>query len=217
MQLNTDTKEVMTRPATPQEAFWQGDFGTNYIERNKSEKLLDSNTALFSQILGHTKGVQSVLEIGANIGLNLKAIRAHLPQARLTAIEINAKAAEELRKIEGCEVHHMSVLDYSPQKKSDLVLSKTVLIHMPPEMLPDVYKIMHDSSDKYILIAEYYNPTPMEVVYRGNEGKLFKRDFAGEMLAKYPDLRLVNYGFVYHGDPEHPQDDITWFLMEKTT
>jgi hypothetical protein len=29
-------------------------------------------------------------------------------------------------------------------------------------------------------------------------------------------LRLVDYGFVYRRDPAHPQDDLTWFLLEKT-
>jgi spore coat polysaccharide biosynthesis protein SpsF len=26
---------------------------------------------------------------------------------------------------------------------------------------------------------------------------------------------LIDYGFVYHRDTAHPQDDITWFLLEK--
>ena len=28
-------------------------------------------------------------------------------------------------------------------------------------------------------------------------------------------LQLIDYGFQYHGDHNFPQDDITWFLMEK--
>jgi spore coat polysaccharide biosynthesis protein SpsF len=53
------------------------------------------------------------------------------------------------------------------------------------------------------------------IPYRGNEDRLFKRDFAGEMLNKYSDLSLVDYGFSYRKDPIFPQDDITWFLLEK--
>jgi hypothetical protein len=34
------------------------------------------------------------------------------------------------------------------------------------------------------------------------------------MLDRFPDLSLVEYGFVYHRDP-FPQDDLTWFLLEK--
>ena len=51
--------------------------------------------------------------------------------------------------------------------------------------------------------------------YRGHAGKLFKRDFAGELLERYADLSLVDYGFVYRRDPNFRQDDLTWFLLEK--
>ncbi|MFM6157881.1 MAG: pseudaminic acid biosynthesis-associated methylase, partial [Sphaerospermopsis kisseleviana] len=67
----------------------------------------------------------------------------------------------------------------------------------------------------YLLIAEYYNPSPVAIPYRGHADRLFKRDFAGEVLDQHPELRLVDYGFVYRRDPNFPQDDITWFLIEK--
>jgi spore coat polysaccharide biosynthesis protein SpsF len=65
------------------------------------------------------------------------------------------------------------------------------------------------------LVAEYYDPKPVTLKYRGHDNKMFKRDFAGELLDKYQDLRLLDYGFCYHRDPSFPQDDISWFLMEK--
>lgn len=54
----------------------------------------------------------------------------------------------------------------------------------------------------------------MVVKYRGNEDRLFKRDFAGELIDKY-NLNLIDYGFTYHRDSYFPQDDSTWFLLEK--
>ncbi|QVL50178.1 MAG: hypothetical protein KFB96_06875 [Thiocapsa sp.] len=45
---------------------------------------------------------------------------------------------------------------------------------------------------------------------------MFKRDFAGEMLDRYPDLELIDYGFIYRRDPVFPQDDMTWFLLQRT-
>ena len=75
---------------------------------------------------------------------------------------------------------------------------------------------MYRASRRYVLIAEYYNPAPVAIPYRGHENKLFKRDFAGEMLERYTDLHLVDYGFAYRRDPVFPQDDISWFLLEKT-
>ena len=75
--------------------------------------------------------------------------------------------------------------------------------------------MMASSSAKYVLIGEYYNPTPVSLTYRGHDNRLFKRDFAGEFMDANPDFVLLDYGFSYHRDPLFPQDDINWFLMEK--
>nr|WP_325203999.1 hypothetical protein [uncultured Oscillibacter sp.] len=37
----------------------------------------------------------------------------------------------------------------------------------------------------------------------------------GSLLEKYPDLELLDYGFVYHGDRVFPGDDLTWFYTKK--
>jgi spore coat polysaccharide biosynthesis protein SpsF len=102
-----------------------------------------------------------------------------------------------------------------PKRTWDLVLVKGVLIHINPEKLEVVYGKLLESSTRYIVVAEYYNPTPIAVLYRGHADRLFKRDFAGEMLDAFPSLKLLDYGFSYHRDPNFPQDDITWFLLEK--
>jgi spore coat polysaccharide biosynthesis protein SpsF len=47
--------------------------------------------------------------------------------------------------------------------------------------------------------------------------RLWKRDFAGEMLDRFPDLKVVDYGFVWRRDPIAPMDDITWVLLEKAS
>ena len=94
---------------------------------------------------------------------------------------------------------------------------KGVLIHINPEYLSTVYQKLYDASSKYILVTEYYNPSAVSIPYRGHSDRLFKRDFAGEMMEKFQDLKLIDYGFVYRNDPSFPQDDITWFLMKKTS
>lgn len=201
---------------TEQEIFWAGEFGNAYIERNQGQLDIASNTALFSQILGSTCDVSTVIEFGANIGLNLIALKQCLPEAKLSAIEINEKAAQALsNNLKNINVYHASILDFQPDEERDLVLIKGVLIHINPKALQKVYELLYKTSKKYICIAEYYNPSPVEVCYRGHTEKLFKRDFAGEIMDKYPDLKLIDYGFVYHRDNNYPQDDITWFLLEK--
>jgi pseudaminic acid biosynthesis-associated methylase len=201
---------------TEQEFFWRGDFGNDYIDRNRGLRRITSNAAFFSKVLNRTRGVQSVLELGSNIGLNLIALRQLLPGSKLSAVEINEKAASILKEnIPEIDLYITSILEFQPSKTWDLVFTKGVLIHINPNKLPVVYELIYKCSSRYVLVSEYYNPKPTEAVYRGHTGKLFKRDFAGEILEKFPDLSLIDYGFVYHRDPNFPQDDITWFLMEK--
>ncbi len=203
--------------STEQEIFWAGNFGNDYSRRNAGEKLISSNTALFYNVLRKTSGIKTVLEFGANIGLNISAIQRILPGTEFSAIEINQIAVEELRKRSEGKVHvyHMSILDYIVDYKRDFVFTKGFLIHINPDLLPKVYQLLYDSSNRYICIAEYYNPSPVMISYRGNENKLFKRDYAGELLEKYKELTLIDYGFAYHRDNNFPQDDLTWFLFEK--
>ena len=201
---------------TEQESFWAGEFGNEYSQRNNDEQLLISKTALFSKVFQTTGKIGSVIEFGSNIGLNLKSIQKLLPNTELSAVEINAYAKEQLENWGGCkEIFHQSALDFEPTKKYNLSMILGVLIHINPNELPQMYTKIYESSNQWILIAESYNPTPVEVNYRGNEGKYFKRDFAGEMMALYPDLKLADYGFVYHADLNFPLDDVNWFLLKK--
>lgn len=202
---------------TEQEAFWAGEFGDKYIERNAGEQLLAYNLDFFARALRCAQGVRSVIEFGANVGMNLRAMKLLHPHQEQFGIEINARAADELEHaVPKSNVYRQSILEFDPPRSWDLALIKTVLIHINPEQLPKVYEALYRSANRYLLVAEYYNPTPLEVSYRGHQQRLFKRDFAGELLACYADLRLVDYGFAYRHDPVMPQDDITWFLLEKS-
>ncbi|KAB2952939.1 pseudaminic acid biosynthesis-associated methylase [Heliorestis acidaminivorans] len=200
---------------TEQERFWASDFGDEYVDRNQSEQLFASNLRLFSNIISHMGKVESLIEIGANVGMNLNALQLLLPNVDLAGIEINQKAATILSKNKEIQVYNQSILDFQVDYQRDVVLSKGVLIHISPDALTEVYNKMYQMCKRYIIIAEYYNPTPVEIKYRGHANKLFKRDFAGELLKQHQDLSLVDYGFVYHKDNNFPQDDITWFLLEK--
>lgn len=201
---------------TEQEKFWAGDFGDKYIDRNKTEQYLSANLNLFAQVFNHKDQPQSLIEFGTNVGFNLKAIKQLFPKIDLFGIEINDAAAKEVIEIIGKDqLFKGSIFDFEITKTFDVSLINKVLIHINPDMLPLVYEKLYQASHKYILICEYYNPTPVTVNYRGHDNKLFKRDFAGEMLDKYPDLNLVKYGFCYKRDKSFPQDDINWFLLEK--
>ncbi len=201
---------------TEQETFWAGSFGNEYIQRNQGDALLASNLNFFSTALRTACGVKSCIEFGANIGMNLKAMKLLYPAVELHGIEINTGASNELaRVIPASNVVNSSILDFAPLQTWDLVLIKGVLIHINPASLLSVYDKLVTSCARYLLVAEYYNPTPVAIPYRGHNDRLFKRDFAGEILERHSQMRLLDYGFAYRRDPCFPQDDITWFLMER--
>lgn len=202
--------------STEQESFWSGDFGDNYISRNQGLESVAANCAFFSRALTRVGKLNSILELGANIGLNLIALKTLFPSADFAAVEINEKAAGALKtNVPKVDLHLSSILHFKPHKTWDLVFTKTVLIHINPEKLTLAYDIMHHASSRYLLVAEYYDPNPTEIPYRGHSGKLFQRDFAGEILDRFSGLRLLDYGFAYHRDANFSQDDLTWFLLEK--
>ncbi len=204
--------------ATAQEEFWAGDFGTEYVRRTPADDHLAANVALLERALRRAGEITDCIEFGANVGINLRALQTLQPRVIAHAVEINRTAAEQLATAIPAEnVHCISVLDFEPPRTFDLVLSKGMLIHIDPGHLSKVYRTLYRSARRYILICEYYNPAPVGIDYRGFKDRLFKRDFCGDMLDAYPGLKLLDYGFVYRRDPMHPQDDVTWFLMEKVS
>lgn len=205
-----------TRHLTQQDVFWAGEFGSAYIGRNASEQLLAANLRFFADALRATGALGSCLELGANIGMNLRALRHLYPALTMKAVEINPDATRQLAEVIGAEnVATQSLFDYRSEQTFDLVFTKGVLIHLNPDRLPQAYDTLYGASHRFIMVADYYNPSPIAIPYRGHADRLFKRDFAGELLDRFPDLRLVDYGFVYRRDPAFAQDDITWFLLEK--
>jgi pseudaminic acid biosynthesis-associated methylase len=199
-----------------QEIFWQSEFGNDYTERNNDCQLRDSKKNYYEKIFERMEPINNLIEVGCNRGINLEIIKQIHPNIELNGIEINKYACEILQKNKICKnIYNSSILDYNNNQTYDLVLTMGVLIHLNPQSLNDVYEKMVKLSNKYILIGEYYSRDIREINYRGNDNKLFKRDFCGELLDKYENLKLIDYGFIYHRDLNYPLDDISWFLMEK--
>lgn len=210
----------MKNKISKQENFWSGEFAKGYINRNNLDdpiSNISSRSSMFTTIISKTVEIKSAIELGANIGLNLVSLKNILPDIKLSAIEINTDACEILKKIKNIDLYQGSILDFKPSDlpKCELTFTSGVLIHINPDSLSHVYDLLYSCSKKYILIAEYYNPTPVMIPYHGEDDLLFKRDFAGEMLDTYPDLTLIDYGFIYRRDNNFPLGDITWFLLEK--
>ena len=207
--------DANSRYSSDQENFWAGEFGQGYMARNNDEALIAASTWRFSKILSCAPGVHSIVEFGCNIGLNLSALQRINPKFDLHAYEINENAAAQARDRTGANVINATIAEkFNSDKQFDLAFTSGVLIHINPDLLSNVYDNLYNISRKYICVCEYYNPTPVSVNYRGHKDRLFKRDFAGDLIERF-GLRLINYGFEYKRDNYFPQDDVTWFLLEK--
>ena len=206
----------MKKKLNKQEIFWQGKFGKDYIKRNISKKLKKNTNVFFKRIFNRNPNLKilNMIELGANVGNNLESFSKNFKKIEMTAVEINRSACNILSKNNPkVNVINKNIASVNLKKKYDLVLVKGVLIHINPKQLVKIYSKIFNLSQKYILIAEYYNPVPVKITYRGKKDKLFKRDFAGDMIKKYK-LKIIDYGFSYHLD-KYPQDDLTWFLLKK--
>ena len=199
---------------TEQEKFWAGNFGNQYISRNNSEKSHGAAVAMWSRMLRSANGVRSIRELGCNIGLNLLALKRLNPEILLSGVEINEQAAKQAAALNIANVVNGTILGKIKGDRVDLTFTVGVLIHINPGHLPQVYDNLVAGSNRYVLVAEYYNPSPTTIPYRGHADRLFKRDFAGDLIDSY-GLKLIDYGFFYKRDNWAPHDDVTWFLLEK--
>ena len=195
------------------EAFWAGEFGTEYTERNSS---IDWHARLsfWSKLLTQTRAVQSVCELGANCGSNLMALNSIDPKLCLTGVEINEAAFQMLSAIPNIHAIRSSIHAFAPVQGFDLVFTSGLLIHLAPETLPEMYERIAGLTRGYVLLIEYFNPEAVEVTYRGHEARLWKRDFGSEFL-KYAKrhFRVVRYGFLWK-PVERVWDNVTWWLFQ---
>lgn len=209
----------MTEVIRP-EKFWTGQAGNDYIDRQPEQYMRASYTAMWAKILARTTDIETVLEVGASVGVNLMAIRRLIPGVQVAAIEPNREAAARLRQ-HGVPTMETPLQEWSPPHEpqpfdgADLVFTRGVLIHIPPEDLVPALQRIINASRRWIVLAEYYAPQSAELEYRGRTGLLWKNDYAGMALKMNPRLHLVDYGFIYRRDPMFSQDDLTWFLLEK--
>jgi pseudaminic acid biosynthesis-associated methylase len=204
---------------TEQTAFWRGDFGDEYAMRNvRDAKALRERTAMWARVLAPLAGSppSSILEVGANIGINMAALGA-VTGAELHAVEPNAHARAALATsgLVAKDRLHDATGDKLPfpDRSIDMVFTSGVLIHVAPERLEATCREMHRVAGRYIGCIEYFSVSPEEKSYRGHSGKLFKRDFGGYWWDLFPEMRLAGYGFFWKRVTG--LDDLTWWVFEK--
>ena len=188
------------------EQFWEGDFGNEYLQRNRVD--WKARVPFWESAIEYCAPA-SVLEVGCNAGWNLMAMQKVDPSIELYGVDINAQAVEEARQ-NGFEVMRTGAVTiaglYDPGSM-DLVVTCGVLIHVAPEDLDPVMRAIVATSAKYVLAVEYAAEQEEDIEYRGHMGRLWRRPFGA--LYQSLGLRLISEG-VAGGF-----DDCTYWLLEK--
>lgn len=206
---------------TPQLQFWRGEFGTNYIGRNSaSTEQLRARVAMWARILNCLVGLppKSILEVGSNIGNNLRALRT-LTGAEMFALEPNVGARRTL--VDDGVVPSTNAIDGFAagiplaDGKVDMAFTSGVLIHIHPDDLLASMREIHRVASRYVVCIEYFSDKPEMIPYRGHDDLLFKRDFGSYYLDNFPDMRVIDYGFSWKRLTG--LDNLTWWVFEKRT
>ena len=194
------------------ESLWAGRFGDEYAERNKDASR--GRDIFWRWLLAQYK-VGTILEVGCNIGGNLRWIAETLPPKNVYGIDVNAVALERLRQaIPGVNAV-LSAAKALPFQEAqfDLVFTSGVLIHQPEDTLKAVMSEIVRCSRRYVLCLEYFSKETVEVPYRGNERALFKRDYGYLYQELRPSLKLLEKKELRKKDG---WDDVTCWLFERS-
>lgn len=197
--------------ATRLERLWAGEFGTTYADRNP---VVQDRRAGFWDGLLERHPIRSVLEIGCGQGANLAPIARRLDPADVWGVDVSALAIDRARRnAPGINVR-LGPARQLPFADGfvDLAFTVGTLIHQPEESLSGVIAEIVRCSRRFVLWAEYHALATEEVPYRGIRGSLFRRDYAAIYAASYPDLAVIESGFL---DENDGFDRVTWQLLEK--
>lgn len=199
-------------------SYWQGEAGDAYLRRNfDSHAEMLPRIDLWRQISKHLQPAPgSVFEVGANFGRNLRAFNWERSDAPTTfALEPNDLACALLES----RWPHPKIIKGRAQAIkaddgfADLTFTSGVLIHIPPDELLQACKEIHRCSREWIVAIEYFSAEPRMVPYRGENDRLWTRDFGAFYLDNFPDLKPVACGFAWKRMTG--LDDLTWWVLRK--
>lgn len=193
------------------EQLWEGEFGDSYVERNRMAG--NTREPFWQQVMSEFE-IRTVLEVGCNIGANLRWIAALIPPQHVYGVDINLKALSELRRSLSDVNSVWSPARELPfrDRQFDLVFTMGVLIHQPETTLRLVTSEIVRCSHRYVLCGEYFAEQTTEVPYRDQSGALFKRNYGRIYQELFPELRLLHQGFLKR---DEGWDNITYWMFEK--
>jgi pseudaminic acid biosynthesis-associated methylase len=194
------------------EGLWSGEFGDDYVERNRAAS--DGRRPFWEHVLG-SLAATSALEIGCNVGGNLRWLAELLGAENVAGVDVNERALAVVRsQLPGVDARVASARELPFADGSfDLVFTTGVLIHQSPDELPRVMDEIVRCSRRYVLCGEYRADELEEIPYRGQRGALYKQDYGRLYQERFPRLRLLEEGFLPKS--EGVWDDVTYWIFEQ--
>jgi len=208
---------------TKQLKAWKGEFGKKYTLRNPLNiKDIDklylqnfgvSRTKLNKEFLGSLSRSMKILEVGANVGIQLMFLQ-RMGFKNLYGIEINKEAIKLSKSMtKNIYLIYGSTLDI-PFKDNyfDLIFTSGLLIHISPFEIKDAMREICKVTKNYIWGFEYYADNYTEIIYRGKKDILWKTNFPKLYLDNFKNLKLVQERKLKYWNNENVN---TMFLLKK--
>ena len=208
-----------------QKNFWENEFGTDYIERNKTLSEINefykqqtgiTQEEIFTNFFSEINRKYNILEIGCNIGLKLSILKK-MGFSNLFGLEVN-KTAFEIAKKNNPDISFInsSIEEFEPSgKQFDLVFTSGVLIHIHPSLLNSIIKKMVNLTKEYIFGFEYYSDMLIEIPYRGNSNVCWKQNFSSLFTKLFPLLITIKQEKIRYKDKD--LCDIVYLLRKSNS
>lgn len=190
---------------TPRQ-LWTGQFGDAYTKRNKVDW---KSRVPFWQRISDTIHCDQFLDVGTNMGWNLRALRHISDKFQMSGVDINHLAVMEAQEhFDVIEASARELVDNFGPKSSQCTITSGVLIHIPPSELQAVMRSIIEVTSDYIVCIEYEAPQEEMVPYRGHFDKLWKRPYG--RLYEEMGCSIVEYGESAEGF-----DSCAWWILER--
>lgn len=173
---------------------WAGEFGDEYIKRNS---LLPPRDMFWNMILYRFRPLKSILEVGCNIGHNLRYIKQGNSKIELTGCDVNEEALAIVRaQHPGIMTDRADIRELPYEDKSfDMVVSIGVLIHLTNDKdLSRGIEEMFRVSKKWVLISEYWSYQWEMIPYHGYTNALRKGPFERFVEKTMPRAEIAGAG-----------------------
>jgi pseudaminic acid biosynthesis-associated methylase len=206
-----------------QRNFWENEFGTHYIERNKTLEEINefyrqqtgiTQEEIFRNFFYEINRKYKILEIGCNIGLKLSILKK-MGFSNLFGVEVNKNAYEIAKKSDPDIFFINSSIEKfeSNREQFDLVYTSGVLIHIHPSALNAIIKKIVNLTKEYIFGFEYYSDALVEIPYRDHTNVCWKQNFPLLFKKLFPSLTTIKEEKIHYKNKD--LCDIA-YLLSKT-